>query len=192
MEIERFCDVCGKGLVGKQRHYCSTRCKRLSHKSLGGTAYCVICGESFLTHGRLSQKTCSTTCAGLYRSRALDIEKVDREYRQRSKDHYAKYKQAYIDRNNKQYAEGKAFINEEKVRRGGCCVCGELEPVVLDLHHLDPKQKENNLAQMIRYRKERILDEMAKGVIICSNCHKKHHAGLLEIPSDADRGQVVS
>ena len=37
-------------------------------------------------------------------------------------------------------AKRAAFVNNYKASRG-CCVCGECDPIVLDFHHRDGKEK---------------------------------------------------
>ena len=72
------------------------------------------------------------------------------------------------------------LANQYKVSRG-CACCGEnSHPSVLELHHLDPLEKEND-PSVLRTSWERWLTEAQKCVILCANCHRKVHAGILEI-----------
>jgi predicted HNH restriction endonuclease len=64
-------------------------------------------------------------------------------------------------------------------RSRGCTVCGETEPWVLDMHHLDPTEKEANSAQSATLKT--FLKEVDKCVLVCSNCHRKVHAGVLRL-----------
>jgi hypothetical protein len=65
-----------------------------------------------------------------------------------------------------------------------CCVCGEAEPVCLDFHHLDPREKEYNVASMKnKCSVEKIKKEISKCISICANCHRKFHAGLISLPN---------
>jgi hypothetical protein len=66
----------------------------------------------------------------------------------------------------------------------GCLTCSETEPVCLEHHHTSD-DKEINLSSAVTrgWSWERILSEAVKGVIVCSNCHKKIHAGLIELPN---------
>ena len=58
-----------------------------------------------------------------------------------------------------------------------CSKCGENHPACLEFHHDDPNKKEFNVSELIRttYSIERILKEIEKCTIFCSNCHKKYH-----------------
>lgn len=62
-----------------------------------------------------------------------------------------------------------------------CKLCPEKEPCCLEFHHLNPKQKDFNLSHHRNYGWKRILKEIKKCVCLCSNCHKKVHAGILKV-----------
>jgi len=82
--------------------------------------------------------------------------------------HAAKVKRVAIIRN---------IINKLKIK---CSQCGEDHPAILDFHHLNPKDKDFELAKAIAggYSKSRILKEIAKCIVLCSNCHRKLHSNL--------------
>lgn len=63
----------------------------------------------------------------------------------------------------------------------GCKICGEKQSVCLDLHHLDPSQKEFEPAKMGRQSMEKIRAELKKCVVLCANHHRMVHAGLIEL-----------
>jgi 5-methylcytosine-specific restriction endonuclease McrA len=57
-----------------------------------------------------------------------------------------------------------------------CTVCQEQDVCCLDLHHIDPKQKDFTISSVLRtYTWERIVDEMEKCTVLCRNCHSKVH-----------------
>lgn len=97
------------------------------------------------------------------------------------KRHYQDNKENYRINNHKRRRERKEwfrnFLSTQK-----CLVCDENCNAVLDLHHLDPNQKDDNvshlLAEMRSYN--RVAAEIKKCVVLCSNCHRKHHANLLD------------
>ena len=76
---------------------------------------------------------------------------------------------------------GKAFVQRYK-RFCGCRVCGESEPIALDLHHLDPSTKEGNPANLYGNSFKTIKREIRKCVVLCANCHRKVHAGIITLP----------
>lgn len=58
-----------------------------------------------------------------------------------------------------------------------CSSCGESHPATLDFHHTDPTEKESSIAKAVRYgwSKHRIMKEIEKCIVLCSNCHRKLH-----------------
>lgn len=58
-----------------------------------------------------------------------------------------------------------------------CTRCPEKHIATLDFHHLDPTEKEAGITKLVHGKssKERILSEMAKCIVLCSNCHRKLH-----------------
>ena len=69
-----------------------------------------------------------------------------------------------------------------------CAVCGESSPHCLDFHHVDPSQKEIQIAKCNSLRK--LLDEAAKCCLLCRNCHAKYHAGALNDDGIAPMGKA--
>ncbi len=65
----------------------------------------------------------------------------------------------------------------------GCKTCSETEPRCLELHHLDPKKKDLNISNMTcdGFSWKRIMEEASKCVVVCSNCHKKIHAKIIQL-----------
>lgn len=64
-----------------------------------------------------------------------------------------------------------------------CCVCGESAVECLDFHHTDPSSKEGNLARAVDFGSwDRVMEEVAKCVIVCANCHRKIHSGRIQSP----------
>ena len=89
--------------------------------------------------------------------------------------HYIYYTPARRDARKAQRQRTK----EELVQRFGnkCQDCKQsFPPYVYDFHHLDPTQKDNQVSKLILYKTEKLEQEVAKCVMICSNCHKiRHH-----------------
>jgi len=80
---------------------------------------------------------------------------------------------------NRRRAEKKAWVHRIKAEVG-CSVCSEDEPACLVFHHVE--EKEDNIGSLIgkNLSWNRIEDEIKRCVVLCSNCHRKHHAGLIE------------
>lgn len=58
-----------------------------------------------------------------------------------------------------------------------CQKCGESKEYMLDFHHLDPDKKEETIARMTsnNYRIDKVLNEIRKCIVLCSNCHREFH-----------------
>lgn len=94
--------------------------------------------------------------------------------------YYAKYKSQVDERNRQRRKIAKEYIQNLK-RETGCICCGEKDDCCLDLHHLDPHTKERTVSMMLSWTLEAIQKEIAKCVVICSNCHRKLHAGKIKL-----------
>jgi hypothetical protein len=67
-----------------------------------------------------------------------------------------------------------AFITEYKLKHP-CIRCGESDPVVLQFHHRDPKEKLANISQLKKYSFSLLSKEIAKCDVLCANCHLRLH-----------------
>lgn len=58
-----------------------------------------------------------------------------------------------------------------------CVKCGQDKFYLLDFHHINPEEKDNGIAQMLRNNTpwEQILSEMKKCIPLCANCHREFH-----------------
>jgi 5-methylcytosine-specific restriction endonuclease McrA len=65
-----------------------------------------------------------------------------------------------------------------------CLVCGENEPACLDFHHTNPSEKEMAVREILNKNRSfaRLMEEVKKCVVLCSNCHRKFHAGIIKLP----------
>ena len=103
--------------------------------------------------------------------------------------HTAKYKrEVWYPKNKARVIAKAAKRNKESGRwifelKAGlkCMKCGESHPACLDFHHRDPLGKDISVAGLRGYSMTRILGEMAKCDVLCSNCHRKEHARLRSV-----------
>lgn len=63
----------------------------------------------------------------------------------------------------------------------GCQVCQERDYSCIDLHHFNPNEKESDVRTMTRnkWSIKKVKEELIKCVPLCSNCHRKFHAGKI-------------
>jgi hypothetical protein len=73
---------------------------------------------------------------------------------------------------------------------GSCAICGyDRCDRALEFHHLDPSNKETSWGELNGQIRSfaTIVKELTKCVMLCSNCHKEVHAGVVEVPEHAVR-----
>ena len=70
-------------------------------------------------------------------------------------------------------------INKIKTATG-CQYCSESESACLDFHHPDPTKKDGAVAHFVSAKSlKKALAEIEKCICVCSNCHRKIHAGII-------------
>lgn len=64
---------------------------------------------------------------------------------------------------------------------------GKIGRKILDFHHVNPLIKEFNLTtrETTNFKWERVIAEMKKCVLLCSNCHREVHLGIID-PKEID------
>ncbi len=55
----------------------------------------------------------------------------------------------------------------------------------LELHHIDPNEKEFSFGSVMSNPKKwtKIVEELRKCILVCSNCHREIHACIRQLPS---------
>jgi hypothetical protein len=87
---------------------------------------------------------------------------------------------SYKERNKARWQLHRQRLDELKATMK-CIACPEREPVCLDFHHMDASEKEFGISASLARNWNLILEEIAKCVVICANCHRKFHNGKLNI-----------
>jgi transcription elongation factor Elf1 len=82
----------------------------------------------------------------------------------------------------------KCFLNRGPVKawfwkyKGtlACSVCGEKHPSVIEFHHTNADKKDSTVANMVKRGLPifRIKKEIRKCIVLCANCHRKHHYNI--------------
>lgn len=102
------------------------------------------------------------------------------------KDCYNAYVRDWYRRNNKIQKERVSKNSRELIatnrkrkleylQNHPCIDCGEKDPIVLEFDHRDPKQKLNDISNLISggFGWNRILAEIQKCDVRCANCHRR-------------------
>ena len=97
-----------------------------------------------------------------------------------NKEYYRNNKSKELERVVKRKKEIGSWFIEYKSELS-CEKCGEKKVACLDFHHINGKNKDFNLGQVKSWGwgKEKIRKELSKCVVLCANCHRKIHAGLI-------------
>lgn len=100
--------------------------------------------------------------------------------RQISKAHYSEHKESHKARvivNSKRLNDKNRSWFADLKSKLACERCGQNHMATLDFHHTDPSQKDMEISNMLAsYNSQsKILSEIAKCEVLCSNCHRIHH-----------------
>jgi len=100
---------------------------------------------------------------------------------------YEKNPQKYIDKKNKRKFNIREFIDKIKQTKV-CEKCGECHSECLEFHHRDPSKKLFPLSEAAAtgYGEQKLLEEIAKCAVLCSNDHRKFHRLLSSLGKDED------
>lgn len=95
---------------------------------------------------------------------------------------------AYLDKSKQNAAirrcvaarreETRDFIQSKKDK---CSICGYNRcKAALHFHHIDDKDKLFDLSRAVRHNfgRSKIIDEINKCILVCSNCHAEIHYGV--------------
>jgi hypothetical protein len=92
------------------------------------------------------------------------------------KNHYKENKDYYKKKAKQQTKNLRVWLRGLKIGLV-CEKCGEDHPACIEYHHKDPEQKDFQISKAAQrgLGKEKILEEIAKCLVVCSNCHRKIH-----------------
>lgn len=68
------------------------------------------------------------------------------------------------------------------VKEWKCCICGYARcKRALEFHHVEPHEKDFVIAAAYTVSFARLKRELEKCVLVCANCHREIHAGLVQL-----------
>lgn len=147
----------------------SCGCSHRRGRPLCATRTCRYCGESKLASEFHYGRTC-VRCAQSRRNRTRTDDEVQvQRLRQQAKR-----------------LEWSKVVDAYKLRVGcqnKSCNSGALAACVLDFHHKDPSSKEFGVSgsRQGSHSLCSTVSEIRKCVLLCANCHRLVHAGLLDL-----------
>lgn len=93
-----------------------------------------------------------------------------------SKKYYEENKEKIKDSSDKARKRFKQKWAEFKSALS-CTQCGEKHPATLDFHHVVRDKSNRKVFDLVRnYNWNSLMDEIDKCIVLCANCHRKHHA----------------
>ena len=101
----------------------------------------------------------------------------------RKKEYYVENKKKIAVR-NKSYSAAirrKNGLLIFEYKGGRCFHCGVRERnnlEIYDYHHIDPSTKLYNIGLILKGPLDRLMTEVDKCLLLCSNCHRKEHVRL--------------
>jgi len=105
-----------------------------------------------------------------------DPVKKREKQKEYSKKYYAINKQKVLEMSGKARRKNRADFAEFKSRLA-CIKCGENHTATLDFHHVIPDPANKKITDLVRAGRFNFAIEeiMNKCIVLCSNCHRKHH-----------------
>jgi hypothetical protein len=133
--------------------------------------------DSYVSYEQLKTKIC----------RSCKLEKSVFEFRKvviSGKEKPGSYCKACVKQQN--YAAKNSIKKQALDYKGNKCQCCGYDKYegALEFHHLDPKEKDFLIS---RYGRDATLNdkdlftELDKCALLCSNCHREVHAGLIKL-----------
>ena len=116
------------------------------------------------------------------------IENIVKKY------HISRYRLSFIRKTESEKLTNYELLKQRRYRvkeelvnyKGGkCCICGYNKYIgALEFHHLDSSIKDFGIAQNSSYRNiDALKKEVDKCILVCANCHREIHAGLINLNS---------
>lgn len=105
-----------------------------------------------------------------------------------TRSYYQKHRKKLIKESKIRTRKNSAIYRERinNIKSQGCSICSEKDIRCIDFHHKDPQIKEFEISDAINPSTLRkgwitIKNELDKCILVCGNCHRKIHNGLLII-----------
>lgn len=125
-------------------------------------------------------------CTSCGESKSLDLFGNNRRYKD-GKQRCCKICQARSDKryytsNYQKHRRQRERVQQRWInclddlkKQGECVKCGEKRFFVLDYHHVDPRNKAGEVANIVRRSFQKAQLETTKCVLLCANCHREFH-----------------
>lgn len=107
----------------------------------------------------------------------------------KDKEKQKEYQKIWSQQNAKSKTQQTSWIKRKEMvhqaKDKPCSCCGiKYDIAVMDLHHKDSSLKDSNVSKLMKSSSyQKLQEEIDKCVVLCANCHRMVHAGLIELTS---------
>lgn len=167
-------------ISGVSKSYISSICMKENINDIGLTNYNILsCEEIERMKEFYNTHTIKETAKefGISRTTVIKYKKNKRVLHTKEEKRIANYLGVKSYRNRmKEKAVGY---------KGGCCQICKYDRCIwaLDFHHIDSSKKDFTISSNCNKSWERIKIEIDKCILLCSNCHREVHNGLVDLTS---------
>lgn len=190
-----FCERCNKeffedwridrGQRKKPLRFCSRKCsnkryhtketKQKISKKLKKIEdkFCIKCNKKI--NKTKKENTCKWCRPRLCARCKIPLNSNNTFYREKSRDKLSSFCKKCFSIMHKEKISNRKKENV-KIKGGKCIRCGYDKCLqALEFHHLIPEEKEFNYSEYRDFNKEKLLKELDKCILLCSNCHREEH-----------------
>jgi hypothetical protein len=189
------CKNCNKEFIknSNSQVHCSKICreqykrKRYIERGGYGKVICPVCNKEFVKkHSYI--KHCSPECGRIANIKYKELDTDLKGIKRKKERHKLYMKKWYKNKDNKKKHIERVNICNSNIKKRNkdykesldliCSECGENDINCLDFHHINPEEKDFTISFMLKsgYSIKRIQKEIEKCVVLCANCHRKHHS----------------
>lgn len=159
--MERICQKCGISF--------NNVCPENVWVDIRGRKYCWTCKPYGSSNRKVLESRKSKVCSKCNNELPIEQFYFKASTGRRTKSTYCR--SCILEYNHEREQQFK--IDIIKLKGGKCSKCGYKKNIsALELHHLDPNEKEFNFAHKTALT-DKLIKELEKCILVCSNCHRE-------------------
>lgn len=105
----------------------------------------------------------------------------------KNKQKQKEYLKVWASNNRKPKSKQTSWLKRKEIVKTAkdkpCAACGiKYDPIVMDLHHINPEEKDMNVSRILRKGSyQKLQEEIDKCIVLCANCHRMIHGGIIKL-----------
>jgi hypothetical protein len=151
------------------------------NKKLADKEYYQKNKEKIREHNKLRKEERSIYDKKYNQEHKEQIKIKNKRYKDAHKEEIKDYNKRYNDTNNEKwkeyYSRGDEYV-QKYLNKSKCLICSDTDTNHMCFHHINPEEKDKNIAQIKQCSISKIQKEIDKCIILCKNCHMKLHSAL--------------